>query len=86
MPPALPPSDYTLVPETLCVRATGVKVLAGALLPGYQNGVGENKLNFPQHICQPDENTLLIADRSNGRIRQLNLTTSAFDLPACLSV
>jgi len=53
-----------------------VTVLAGSLQPGYVDGAGENiALNFPQHICQPDANTLLIADRSNGRVRKLNLKT-----------
>ena len=61
---------------TLCIRPLSVDVLVGSLQPGYADGKADaTLLNFPQHICQPDEHTLLIADRCNGRIRKLDLRT-----------
>jgi hypothetical protein len=64
------------VQATLCIKPLAVKVLAGTLQPGFEDSTGESSsLNFPQHICQPDANTLYIADRCNGRIRCLDLQT-----------
>ena len=61
---------------TLCIRPLSVDVLVGSLQPGFADGNADGTLlNFPQHICQPDEHTLLIADRCNGRIRKLDLRT-----------
>ena len=57
-----------------------VSVLAGSADPagGYQDSDGEQStlLNFPQGVMQLDADTLLIADRSNGRVRQFDLRTN----------
>ena len=57
-----------------------VSVLAGSagLDGGFQDSDGEQStlLNFPQGIMQLDADTLLIADRSNGRVRQFDLRTN----------
>jgi hypothetical protein len=67
----------TTVVDVLCVQPTAVTILAGTTEPGFANGVlsetHNNLLNFPQGIMQPDANTLLIADRSNGLVRKFNL-------------
>ena len=49
-----------------------------ALVGSAECGWASDRLNFPQALCQPDANTLLIADRSNGRIRSLDLRTRTF--------
>ena len=55
------------------MRPLACTVLVGST----EFGWASDRLNFPQALCQPDANTLLIADRSNGRIRSLDLRTRA---------
>jgi hypothetical protein len=74
--PAQPEEDERS--DTLCIRPVSVKVLHGSLEPGFKDA-GDSRagqLNFPQQIWQLDANTLLIADRANGRIRKLDLMTN----------
>jgi hypothetical protein len=72
-------TNRTVVVDVLCVRPLAVTVLAGTTEPGFANGAlnetHNNLLNFPQGIMQPDANTLLIADRSNDRIRKFDLSS-----------
>jgi hypothetical protein len=76
-------SSRVAVLDNSCVKATSVNVLAGSMHPGFREGVAHsepdlcNALDTPQGIFQLDANTILIADRSNWRIRQ-------FDIPSGL--
>jgi hypothetical protein len=62
--------------DVACVKPLSCTVLVGSTEFGY----GPGRLNYPQSMCQPDANTLLIADRSNNRIRKLDLRTSTSSL------
>ena len=57
------------------------QILAGTTEPALIDGnAAESRLNFPQAICQPDADTLLIADRSNGHVRRFDLRTGRLDV------
>lgn len=44
--------------------------------PGFQDGTGQNaRFEAPSGICLENDNSLLVADRNNGRIRRVNLST-----------
>jgi hypothetical protein len=56
------------------------QVLAGSTEPAFVDGdAADSRLNFPQSICQPDADTLLIADRSNGSVRRFDLRAGRLD-------
>jgi hypothetical protein len=63
-------SETTSAKTVAQVRVTEVNVLCGST-----EDEGYPLLSLPQSLYQPDANTLLIADRSNGRIRKFDLLT-----------
>ena len=79
MTPSSAALALALAPTATRVRATRVDVLAGSATDaGCRDGAGAQALfHLPQGVCQPDANTLLIADRKNNKIRSYNLTTGA---------
>ena len=61
-------------------RLPSTQVLAGSTEPAFVDGdAADSRLNFPQSICQPDANTLLIADRCNGSVRRFDLRAGLLD-------
>jgi hypothetical protein len=60
--------------------SSSTQVLAGSTEPAFVDGdAADSRLNFPQSICQPDADTLLIADRSNGSVRRFDLRAGRLD-------
>lgn len=63
-----------------CLTFACAQVLAGSTEPAFVDGdAAASRLNFPQSICQPDADTLLIADRSNGSVRRFDLKSGRLD-------
>lgn len=62
-----------------CIRKISggqVSTVAGTTAEGDVDGVGTNaRFNYPMGICLENDNSLLIVDRNNGKLRRLNLST-----------
>lgn len=61
------------------IASGNVSTLAGkGQTSGYVDAVGGNaRFEAPSGICLENDNSLLVADRNNGRVRRVNLTTGA---------
>jgi PKD repeat protein/sugar lactone lactonase YvrE len=67
--------------ENHCIRKISggnVTTVAGDTIANFKDATGKSaRFNYPMGICLENDNSLLVADRNNGKIRRVNLSTGA---------